>query len=194
MWSRHPTVNVRELYEAYDYIIVGEWLHRKVVGLLSLSYSSGAGTAGCVLANRLSEDKGVTVLVIEKGKPAFSWSSRVPLLSSNLQSDGTRTTTIPSEPQVHVNGRMMGVVMGKALGVISRINGMLYTRGLPAEDNAWSQSGRTGWSYDDLLPYFLKSECAIDRMTSKNHNFAGISKFIPVHWGRMLISGGRGVA
>lgn len=136
------------------------------------SYIIGGGTAGCVLANRLSENKDITVLLLERGEPAFNWTSRVPLLSSNFQSDGTRTQKISSQPQVNIAGRSMELVVGKALGGTSRINGMIYTRGLPAEFNAWSESGRRGWSYNDLQPYFLKSEHALDQDTD-NHNTSG---------------------
>lgn len=129
-----------------------------------------------MLASRLSEHKHLSVLVIEKGKPSFSWASRVPLLSSNFQSDGTRTFKFESAPQAHVGGRKMEIVGGKALGGTSRINGMLYTRGLPAAYNSWSESGRKGWSYDDLHPYFLKSEGALDADLKENHNASGASR------------------
>jgi choline dehydrogenase len=67
----------------------------------------------------------------------------------------------------------MELVIGKALGGTSRINGMLYTRGLPAEYNAWRERGRKGWGWDDLYPYFLKSEHALDEPNPDNHNASG---------------------
>ncbi|KAF8526937.1 alcohol oxidase [Hysterangium stoloniferum] len=158
MWPFNTcrTISLDELRSSYDYIIVG------------------GGTAGCVLASRLSEDPSVTVLLLERGKTAFTWASWVPLLSSDYQSDGTRSQKTASVPQRHVADKVTEIVVGNALGGTSRINGMIYTWGLPAQFNAWEEQGRKGWSYGDLHPYFRKAERALDEQgTSKIHNTSG---------------------
>ncbi len=120
----------------------------------------GGGTAGCVLANRLSADLSKTVLVVERGPSANSWGSRVPLFSADFSSDGSRTMIRKSEYQENL-GRSLDLYTGRSLGGGSRINQMFYTRGLPAEYDAWAAAGRKGWSWEEFRPYFLKSEDAV---------------------------------
>ena len=98
----------------YDYIIVG------------------GGTAGCVLASRLSEDSAVTVLLIEQGVVGDTWVSRVPLPSFNVYGKDERTSSWWTLPLTHANNRSIQVVRGECLGGTSRINGMVYTR-----DTSW---------------------------------------------------------
>lgn len=136
---------------------------------------AGGGTAGCVLANRLSQDDHTSVLLIERGGVQDSWLSRVPLLSSHFASDGSRTRIWKSTPQTHANGRVFELAGGKSLGGSSRINAMLYTRGIPAEYNSWSQDGRQGWSYDDMQPYFKKSEKDLGQEPGSGPDFHGIT-------------------
>ncbi|GJJ12626.1 hypothetical protein Clacol_006869 [Clathrus columnatus] len=136
----------------------------------------GGGTAGCVLANRLTEDPEISVLLLEKGKPSFTWSSRVPLLSCNFRTN-TLCNIFNSVPQKQLGGKAVKIITGCGLGGSSRINAMLYTRGLPCQFDAWSEEGRKGWSYEELLPYFLKSERALDE--TKNgavHSVTGLWK------------------
>lgn len=102
------------------------------------------GTAGCVLASRLSEDSDAKVLLVERGVLADSWASRVPLISSNFAADNAPVYKWKTVPQEHANGQEFQVVAGKALGGTSRINSMLYTRGAPAEWNSWRDMGRSG--------------------------------------------------
>ncbi|KDQ11059.1 hypothetical protein BOTBODRAFT_35593 [Botryobasidium botryosum FD-172 SS1] len=127
-------------HDVYDYIIVG------------------GGTAGCVLASRLSEDPSTRVLVVERGRAASSWKSRVPLLSTNLSRPYVPAHQWDAQPLQSVGGRVLPMVIGRALGGTSRINSMVYSRGFASEYDRWSKSGRNGWSYDDVLPYFMKSE------------------------------------
>ncbi|KZT04394.1 GMC oxidoreductase [Laetiporus sulphureus 93-53] len=159
MWpfSSYPERSVQELEDVYDYIVVG------------------GGTAGCVLASRLSEDESATVLLVERGGVQDSWIARVPLLSSHFASDGSRSRVWKSIPQERVNGRAFELAGGNSLGGSSKINAMLYTRGLPAEYNSWSQAGHKGWSYDEIQPYFVKSETDLDQNPESADAFHGVS-------------------
>ncbi|CAH1393768.1 unnamed protein product [Nezara viridula] len=135
----------------------------KTPGKLQYSYDFivvGAGSAGAVLANRLSELHGVTVLLIEAGGPEPVLSD-LPVLYSALQ-----TTTIDwqyeTEPSTRSNLGMKGNrskwPRGKCLGGSSVLNAMLYIRGNPLDYEEWAAAGNHGWSYNDVLPYFKKSE------------------------------------
>ena len=133
----------------------------------------GAGSAGCVLANRLTEDPNNTVLLVEAGgkdrNPLFS----IPLLAGvaywNKRSNWNYMTT----PQVHLDGRQIKWPRGKILGGSSTINGMMYMRGNAADYDKWCQTGLTGWAYDDVLPYFRRSECAPERVDDFFHGNDG---------------------
>ncbi|GJJ12850.1 hypothetical protein Clacol_007095 [Clathrus columnatus] len=158
MWpyKTYRTVQICDLQKSYDYIIIG------------------GGSAGCVITNRLSEDPNVSVLLIEKGDLSFSWASYVPLLSCNFQSSGVRSKKYGSVPQKNLGDTVSEIVIGNALGGSSRINGMVYTRGLPAQFTNWTEQGLKGWSYDDLHPYFLKPEGAIGiKQSTNSHNISG---------------------
>ncbi|TFK81138.1 GMC oxidoreductase [Polyporus arcularius HHB13444] len=118
----------------------------------------GGGTAGCVLASRLSEMEDVSVLVIEQGPVADTWASRVPLISGNPYRSGSVAAQWWSLPMREANSRYLQVMRAEALGGTSRINGLLYTRGCPGEYNHWRDLGSAGWGYSDVEPYFVKSE------------------------------------
>jgi len=125
---------------AFDYVIVG------------------AGSAGCVLANRLSADGRHQVLLVEAGGRDDSLNMRIPILVAKLLKDERYTWPFQTEPQVHLKGQRQLWVQGKALGGSSSINGNLYVRGDPATYDAWRDAGCAGWGWSDLLPYFMRLE------------------------------------
>jgi choline dehydrogenase len=118
----------------------------------------GAGTAGCVIANRLSENSGNTVLLIEAGGPDDSLNIRIPILVANILRDEHFTWPFMTVPQIHANGKQHLWVRGKVLGGSGSINGSIFVRGDPMEYDAWRDQGCRGWSYADLLPYFKQFE------------------------------------
>ena len=128
---------------------------------------AAGGTAGSCLASRLSETPGVSVLVIERGQVLDTWSNRVPLISANFFRKDSPSVLFPAEPLKNANNRILQVVAGEGLGGTSRINGCLYTRGLKGD---WDRWNRPGWSYDELLPYFVKSE---NTLTQPESSFRG---------------------
>src|SRR5262245_44999902 len=124
----------------YDYVIVG------------------AGSAGCVLANRLSADPSVKVLLLEAGGPDNWWWIHVPIGIFYVINSPRTDWRYMSEPEPGLANRQMPMPRGRTLGGSSSINGMAYIRGQAADYDQWRQLGNAGWSWDDCLPYFRKSE------------------------------------
>ena len=120
----------------YDYVIVG------------------AGSAGCVLAARLSEDPDVSVLLLEAGGPDTKDNIHVPLGYLQLQRTDVDWDYV-SAPEPNCDGRRIALPRGKVLGGSSSINAMVYIRGNHRDYDEW---GAEGWGWDDLFPYFLKAE------------------------------------
>lgn len=118
----------------------------------------GAGSSGAVLANRLSEDAGVTVCLIEAGPRDTHPLIKIPLGLIGLAKSARVNWLFSTTSQAGMNGRRIGVPRGKVLGGSSAINGMIYIRGHRQDYDDWAAAGCTGWGYDDVLPYFKKSE------------------------------------
>lgn len=126
--------------ETFDYVIVG------------------AGSAGCVLANRLSADPDVTVLLLEAGGRDSSPFIHMPAGFFQLLQSGKDSWHYQTAPQRHLNGRVLADARGKVLGGSSSINGMCYSRGSPEIFDLWARQGNDGWSYDEVLPWFRQAE------------------------------------
>ena len=118
----------------------------------------GAGSAGCVLANRLSEDAGAEVLLVEAGGRDWHPYIHVPLGMGKLHQRRMFDWGFVTEPEPNLDGRTIEASRGKVLGGSSSINVMAYTRGHPADFDRWAQKGATGWSYAEVLPYFRRCE------------------------------------
>jgi choline dehydrogenase len=124
----------------YDYVVVG------------------AGSAGCVLAARLSEDAGVSVLLLEYGGSDRSVLIQMPSALSMPMNMPKYDWGYHSEPEVHLGGRRMHTPRGKVLGGSSSINGLVYIRGNPLDFDRWEEMGAAGWAYRHVLPYFKRAE------------------------------------
>jgi len=126
---------------SFDYIIVG------------------AGSAGCALANRLTEDAGVTVLLLEAGGSDRSIFIQMPSALAVPMNDTRYNWFYYTEPEPHLGGRRIHCPRGKVIGGSSSINGMAYVRGNALDYDRWQAEGAHGWSYADILPYFKAAEC-----------------------------------
>ena len=126
--------------EEFDYIVVG------------------AGSAGCVLAGRLSEDPATRVLLLEAGPPDKSLWIHLPIGYGKTMWSPTYNWRFETDPDPNMNGRRIYWPRGKTLGGSSAINGLIYIRGQREDYDHWAALGNAGWGYDDVLPYFIKSE------------------------------------
>ncbi|MES2497374.1 MAG: GMC family oxidoreductase N-terminal domain-containing protein [Pseudomonadota bacterium] len=118
----------------------------------------GAGSAGCVLANRLSEDGGSRILLLEAGGEDDSWLFRMPLGFMMTAANPAYDWGYASEPDAKLGGRSLPLPRGRVLGGSSSVNGMIYMRGHSSDYDGWRQMGCRGWGYDDVLPYFRRME------------------------------------
>ncbi|HEX4689353.1 MAG TPA: GMC family oxidoreductase N-terminal domain-containing protein [Solirubrobacteraceae bacterium] len=126
----------------------------------------GAGSAGCVLAARLTEDPDVRVLLIEAGRRDRHPNIKIPAAFAN-QFHTKLDWDFATDPEPHCDGRSLYIPRGRSLGGSSSMNAMLYVRGRPMDYDGWAARGAEGWSYREALPYFLKSE----------HNERGASEY-----------------
>ncbi len=117
----------------------------------------GGGSAGCVLAARLSEDRDVSVLLVEAGghdrNPLFHMPAGFARMTKGIASWGWSTV-----PQKHMQGRVFWYTQAKVIGGGSTINAQVYVRGNALDYDGWAQAGCTGWNYREVLPYFRRSE------------------------------------
>jgi choline dehydrogenase len=119
---------------------------------------TGAGSAGCAVAGRLSESGKYRVLLLEAGTKDTNPWIHVPLGYTKTYTDPRVNWMFDSEPEKELNGRTLYQPRGKVLGGTSSINGMVYMRGTPTDYDGWRQKGCEGWGYDDVLPFFKKAE------------------------------------
>src|SRR6478609_1006145 len=151
---------------------------------------TGAGSAGCVLANRLSESGKHRVLLLEAGGKDSSFWIHVPMGYAKTFVDPKVNWMFESEPEARLNNRTMYQPRGKVLGGTSSINGMIYMRGHAADYDQWRQLGNEGWDYESVLPYFRKAEDN-ERGESEFHGTGGPLRVSnqPYEWeiGRALL-------
>jgi choline dehydrogenase len=152
---------------SYDYVIVG------------------AGAAGCVLANRLSEDPQTRVLLLEAGGSDDRFLIRMPLGFLRAFRDPSITWGYSSEPEPHLGGRRLPIPRGRVLGGSSSINGMFFMRGHSLDFDGWRALGCAGWGYTDVLPYFQKLESSW-RGAVPYHGADGPMPIAPIDTAKLL--------
>ncbi|MFT8245826.1 GMC family oxidoreductase [Roseomonas sp. BN140053] len=139
----------------------------------------GAGSAGAVVASRLSEDPAVSVLLLEAGGPDKHPFQVMPLAFTKVSQSDSVTWTFETEPEPGLGGRSLPIRRGRTLGGSSSVNAQICIRGNPADYDGWAQKGLRGWSYAEVLPYFRKLENSW-RGESEFHGVGGPIQVSPV--------------
>ncbi|HVY07479.1 MAG TPA: GMC family oxidoreductase N-terminal domain-containing protein [Burkholderiales bacterium] len=150
--------------EAFDYVIVG------------------AGAAGCLLANRLTQDGRTTVCLLEAGPPDRNFYIHLPAGFIKVGYNPAYTWPLRTEPSEGTAGRRILTTQGRTLGGSSSINGFNYTRGQPADYDAWAALGNPGWSYADVLPYFKRTERRIGKSDARYRGRDGLLPITDCDW------------
>ncbi|MFY0611545.1 MAG: GMC family oxidoreductase N-terminal domain-containing protein [Hyphomicrobiaceae bacterium] len=153
---------------AFDYIIVG------------------AGAAGCVLADRLSASGRASVCVLEAGRSDKHPYIRIPAGFVKTLYGDRFIWPFKTEPAPGLDGRSLAVPQGKVVGGSSSINGMVYNRGQRADFDVWAQMGNRGWGFDDLLPYFNRSETRITDQSAEDRGHSGPLPITDLDWSNPL--------
>jgi choline dehydrogenase len=137
----------------------------------------GGGSAGCLLANRLTEEAGVSVCVLEAGgADQHPWLNIPAGFVKTLYGDRF-VWPFKTEPSAAIGGRQISIPQGKVVGGSSSINGLVYNRGRRADFDGWAERGNKGWSYRELLPYFMRSEKRIGECDTR---FRGRDGELPI--------------
>lgn len=152
------------MVETFDFVIVG------------------AGAAGCLLANRLSENPSHSVCLIEAGPPDRNPYIHIPAGFIKVGHDPDYTWDFETEPTSQTAGRGITTRMGRTLGGSSSINGFNYTRGIASDFDSWAALGNPGWSYADILPYFKKTERRIGPHDARFHGSHGLLPITDCDW------------
>ncbi|CTQ34640.1 GMC family oxidoreductase [Jannaschia rubra] len=142
----------------------------------------GAGSAGCVLANRLSADPAIRVILLEAGGRDWNPWIHIPVGYFKTMNNPSVDWCYTTEPDPGLNGRRLGWPRGKVLGGSSSLNGLLYVRGQPQDYDRWRQMGNAGWGWDDVLPLFKRAE-GQERGADAYHGADG-----PLHVSNMRLS------
>jgi choline dehydrogenase len=150
--------------DRYDYVIVG------------------AGSAGCVLANRLSENLAHKVCLLEAGPPDWNPFIHIPAGFVKTLKDPSVNWLFEMEPSWGTNGRTSAAPRGKTLGGSSSINGLVFNRGQSMDFDTWAQRGNRGWGYADILPYFKRYETRLGRGSSVYRGQAGEQVITDLEW------------
>lgn len=146
----------------YDYIVVG------------------GGSAGCVIANRLSANPAAQVLLVEAGARDWNPLLRVPIMATFFMRKKFHNWAYLTEPEPHLNNRQIPWPRGRVLGGSSQLNGMVYIRGNRGDYDHWAQLGLRDWSYEKVLPFFQKSEKFFDQDIEDRDRFHGVEGELPV--------------